>query len=258
VAWGAGWHELYSQLYEGELYKRESGQWPWRWAKLEAFRLAAERFAPLRFSREPPSAQSGRYHANVIWPPGERPDWTISLTYESINGRAECIGLALEPHWNRWARPRVVTHAAVRKIPLGRIMRIGLSGRNDRATLEREARIQVKVKGGVPIEWLGVLHESKPTAPETRGRGRPPLEEDFLREVATIYKSDRRAPIRAVQDYITQTKGRRPARRTVQGWLERCEALGLLQKSERWPASSTDERSTTGPHTLWPDTRLEP
>lgn len=170
----------------------------------------------------------------VRWPDGSDGPWEVTLTWEFLGDRAECVGVSLQPVDRKSASP--ITTSLLRALPL--------------AGLVRDARgLRFQAVGGDDVEGLAASPEGEALSElkaeealpwQERRRGRPKLyDDDFYREVARVYLQARvqgDSPRQAVVDM----QPHHVALSTASRWIAAARELGYLSPTSKGRASDPD------------------
>jgi hypothetical protein len=167
----------------------------------------------------------------VRWPDVADGPWEVTLSWQFVGGRAECVGIGLQPVDSVSASP--VTTDLIRSLPLARLIR----GARQRNFVEAGGDLVEGLAGQPDGEALSEQIAEEAGAWVERRGGRPKsLGEDFYREVARVYlealdRGDRDRPLRAVVEWQNTTTS------TASRWVAAARALGYLSPTTKGRAS---------------------
>lgn len=178
------------------------------------------------------------HYDHVPWPDPDAPEWIVTLHWQPVGGRMECVGFEVRSDTVRTRgtgrlgiAPSPVTASMARSLPLGRII--------------TESRRKLA------DQWVEVSDlPNNPSAPGDKGRAerfgrgkRRDYGDEHYEAVAEVYAHAWRAgepPTRTVQEWAARTyhgwdgEGRPPVSRSAAAnWVSTCRAMGLLAPTEQ-------------------------
>jgi hypothetical protein len=175
--------------------------------------------------------------STVLWPaedaPEWAPEWMVTLLWDEIDGRMECVGVEVRSDANAPVspplRPQPLTTALVRSIPLGQLIadeRRRLAGVWDEVAALPHPE-------GAPLPLGSARYRKR--AESFRAGKRRDYGDDHYRAVAEVYAAAWRRgepPTRAVQEWASDVYGS-VSRSAAANWVATCRTMGLLAPTEQ-------------------------
>jgi hypothetical protein len=176
--------------------------------------------------------------SRVRWQDAEAGPWQITLRWSQIDGRVECVGVALDPLSPD--KPCIVSTATWRAIPLRSLITQARRARFEEFGGHIAEAAPDLAASGLDQSWLD--HFEATSAPwRDRSRGRPvELGPDHYREVAEEYSrafSDggSRQPLQAIRQRWDVSKP------TASRWVAAARELKLLPPTGRGRTAAAGE-----------------
>lgn len=162
---------------------------------------------------------------SYLWPDPHEGPWALTLFFDEIDGRPECVGLSIRsdgdavPLMGTNVRPQRLTTQVLRSIPFARAVR---SARQALTWIWAE-----RAAGNLGKDGQGIAQR---VAPKWQKRGRRDYGDEHYRNVAEVYTAAWKAgdaPTRAVAEWG------QVSRSAAANWVSRCRHMGLLGQTEK-------------------------